>query len=220
MNKIWVYLDHFMGEALGASWEALGAAQALAGSVTTLAFGQALDGLAAQAFQYGAAEVILAEDATLRDFRPEPFSSLLARLATEAAPDAILFPTTTRGRELAAMLAIDLNSGVLADVTALEMQDGAILATRPVYGGKLLAKVSCLARPQLVTLRGRAFPRPALDPGRSGTPVKVSVAIAEADIATQVASYARVEGGVSLTLIESNISSPFVGSMNTADPAL
>mgnify|MGYP001116855178 FL=1 len=203
MNKIWVYIDHFKGEALGASWEALGAAQALAGQfgggVTAVIFGQGLDGLAALAFQNGAAEVLLADDATLADFRSEPFSSLLSKLAAEAAPEAILFPTTTRGRELAAMAAIDLNTGVLADVTALEVKDGAIVATRPVYAGKLLAKVTCQARPQLITLRGRAFARPALDPARTGTPLKVSPLLAEGDIATKVESYARVEGGVSLT---------------------
>jgi len=203
MNKIWAYIDHFKGEALGASWEALGAAQALAGQlgggVTAVLFGQALDELAALAFQYGAAEVLLAEDATLADFRPEPFSSLLSKVAAEAAPEAILFPTTTRGRELAAMAAIDLHTGVLADVTALEVKDGAIFATRPVYAGKLLAKVTCQARPQLVTLRGRAFARPALDPNRTGTPVKVAPVLAESDIASKVESYSRVEGGVSLT---------------------
>ena len=203
MNKIWAYIDHFKGEALGASWEALGAAQALAGQlgggVTVVAFGQDLEELAALAFQYGADEVLLADDATLGDFRPEPFSSLLAKLAGEAAPEAILFPTTTRGRELAAMLAIDLNTGVLADVIALEVIDGAILATRPVYAGKLLAKVTCQTRPQLITLRGRAFARPVLDAARTGTPQKEAAVIAEGDIATKVESYAQVEGGVSLT---------------------
>ena len=203
MNKIWAYIDQFKGEALGASWEALGAAQALAGQlgggVTAILFGQGLDGLAALTFQHGANDVLLADDATLADFRPEPFSSLLSKLAAEAAPEAILFPTTSRGRELAAMAAIDLNTGVLADVTALEVKDGAIVATRPVYAGKLLAKVTCQARPQLITLRGRAFARPALDPARTGTPVKVAALVAEADIATKVESYARVEGGVSLT---------------------
>ena len=203
MNKIWVYIDHFQGEALGASWEALGAGQTLAkqlgGGVTAVAFGQGLDALATLAFQSGADEVLLAEDATLKDFRPEPFSSLLAKLAGEAAPQAILFPTTTRGRELAAMAAIDLNTGVLADVTALEVKDGRFLATRPVYAGKLLAKVVCQASPQLITLRGRMFPRPALDPARSGTPVKVAAVVPEADIATKIEAYARVEGGVSLT---------------------
>ncbi len=203
MNKIWVYIDHFKGEALGASWEALGAAQALAGQlgggVTAVAFGQDLDGLAALAFQYGADEVILSDDATLGDFRPEPFSSLLAKLAGESTPEAILFPTTTRGRELAAMVAIDLNTGVLADVIALEVKDGAIVATRPVYAGKLLAKVTCQTRPQLITLRGRAFTRPVLDATRTGTAQKVAPVIAEGDIATKVESYAQVEGGVSLT---------------------
>ena len=203
MNKIWTYIDHFKGEALGASWEALGAAQTLAGQlggeVTAVLFGQGLDGLAALAFQNGAAEVLLADDATLTDFRPEPFSSLLSKLAAEAAPEAILFPTTSRGRELAAMAAIDLNTGVLADVTALEVKDGAVIATRPVYAGKLLAKVTCQARPLLITLRGRAFPRPVLDPTRTGTPVKVAPLLSETDITTKVESYARVEGGVSLT---------------------
>jgi len=203
MNKVWVYIDHFMGEALGSSWEALGAAQTIAGQlgsgVTAVAFGQELDKLAAQAFQYGAAEVLVTDDATLRDFRPEPFSSMLAKLASDSAPEAILFPTTTRGRELAAMVAIDLGTGVLADVTALEVKDGTLLATRPVYAGKLLAKVTCQTRPQLITLRGRAFPRPELDPNRTGTPVKVSPVMAESDIVTKVETYARVEGGVSLT---------------------
>jgi len=203
MNKIWAYIDHFKGEALGASWEALGAAHALAGQlgggVTAVAFGQNLDGLAALAFQYGADEVILSEDTSLGDFRPEPFSSLLTKLAVEASPEAILFPTTTRGRELAAMAAIDLNTGVLADVIALEVKDGAIVATRPVYAGKLLAKVTCQTRPQLITLRGRAFTRPALDIARTGTAQKVAPVVAEGDIATKVESYAQVEGGVSLT---------------------
>ena len=71
-----------------------------------------------------------------------------------------MFPTTTRGRELAAMAAIDLNTGVMPDVIALEVKDGSILATRPIYAGKLLSKVSCLTRPQLITLRGRVFAKP------------------------------------------------------------
>jgi len=97
------------------------------------------------------------------------------------------------------MAAIDLNTGVLADVIALEVKDGAIVATRPVYAGKLLAKVTCHTHPQLITLRGRAFTRPVLDATRTGTAQKVAPVIAEGNIATKVESYAQVEGGVSLT---------------------
>lgn len=198
MNKIFVYIDQFKGQALPASWETLGAGKNL-GEVTALVFGAGVDSVAQEAFQYGADEVLVADDATLADFRTEPYASLLSKLAGEAAPEAILFPTTTRGRDLAAMVAVDLNSGVLVDVTAIEVVDGEILATRPIYAGKLFSKVKCSARPQLVTLRARAFAKPVADASRSGSPTKVAVAVPEAEIATKVTGYAEGEGGVSLT---------------------
>ncbi len=198
MSKIFVYVDQFKGEALPSSWEAIGAGKTL-GEVTALVLGEGVEGVAQEAFHYGADEVLLADHPTLADFRAEPYAGLLSKLASEAAPEAILFPTTTRGRDLAAMAAIDLNTGVLVDVTALEVVDGDILATRPVYAGKLLSKVMCSARPQLVTLRGRAFPKPEANASLSGTITKVEVAVPETDIATKVTGYSESEGGVSLT---------------------
>jgi electron transfer flavoprotein alpha subunit len=203
MSKIWVYIDQFKGQALPTSWEGIGAAKILAsqlgGGVTALIFGHHVDGVATEAFKYGADEVILCDDTSLQDYRAEPFTALLAKLAQDSSPEVILFPTTTRGRELAAMLAIDLNTGVLPDVTALETQDGTLVATRPIYAGKLLSKVTCLTRPQLITYRGRIFAKPALDASRSGTLTKVSPVMSEADISTKVESYAEGEAGVSLT---------------------
>lgn len=203
MSKIWVFIDHFKGAVLPTSWEVLGGGKfltgQLTGTVTALVFGHGVEGVAKEAFQYGADEVLLADDATLADYRGEPFTALLAKLAKEQAPDVILFPTTSRGREIAAMAAVDLNSGVLVDVTALEVADGVIKATRPVYAGKLLSKVTCQTRPQLITLRTRAFAKPPLDPARSGTPVRVTPVMAESEIPTRVEAYSKSEGGVSLT---------------------
>jgi len=203
MSKIWVYIDQFKGEALPTSWEVISAAKMLAGQlgggVTALIFGKNVETIASEAFTYGADEVMLADDASLEDYRPEPYTALLAKLAKESYPEVVLFPTTTRGRELAAMAAIDLETGVLADVTGLEIQDGSIVATRPIYAGKLLSKVTCLSRPQLITLRGRTFSKPAADTSHTGTMTKVSPVMSEADILTKVGSYSAVEAGVSLT---------------------
>ena len=202
MNKIWVYIDQFKGQPLATSWEGIGAAKMLAqqlgGGVTTLIFGKGVETIASQAFQYGADEVLLADDPSLDDYRPEPYTALLAKLAAESSPEVILFPTTTRGRELAAMAAIDLNTGVLPDVIALDVVDGSLLATRPIYAGKLLSKVKCLTRPQLVTLRGRAFAKLPPDASRTGTLTKVNPVMSEADIPTKVESYTAGEAGVSL----------------------
>jgi electron transfer flavoprotein alpha subunit len=96
------------------------------------------------------------------------------------------------------MVAIDLNTGVLVDVTALEVVEGAILATRPIYAGKVLARVQCSAQPQLVTLRVRAFAKPEADESHSGTLTKIDALVAEDAMATQIVEYTQAEGGVSL----------------------
>lgn len=197
MNKIWVFIDQFKGKALPASWEALGVGKTL-GDVTGLVFGEGVEDIAKEAFQYGADQVLLADSAILADFRTEPYAGLLTGLAKQGQPDVILFPTTTRGRDLAAMAAIDLNTGVLVDVTAIEIVDGDILATRPIYAGKLISKVKCNARPQILTLRSRAFAKPEENAALSGTPTNVEINITEDEIGTKVTGYAESGGGISL----------------------
>ena len=79
MSKIWVYIDQFKGQALPTSWETIGAAKALGGSITALVFGQNVEAVANEAFQYGADEVLLADDVTLGDYRAVPETRSLLR---------------------------------------------------------------------------------------------------------------------------------------------
>jgi electron transfer flavoprotein alpha subunit len=201
-NKIWVYVDQFKGDANKASWEAIGAGKILAGelggAVTALVFGSQVESIAQEAFQFGADEVFYCDDATLEDFRSEPYAALLSKLALEHEPEVVLFPTNARGRELAAMSAIDLKTGVMPDVTELDVQGGSVVVTRPVYAGKLFSKAICNTRPQIITLRVRAFPIPEQDPGRAGTLTTVEPALSEDEIPTNVVGYSQAEGGVSL----------------------
>lgn len=200
-EKIWVYIDHFKGRELPAAWEAIGAGQQLAGElgggVSAVIIGQGTSGLAAKAFEYGAAEVLLAEDASLGDYRAEPFATVISQAAAADRPAVILFPSTTRGRELAAMVSVDLTTGVLGDVLSVEVTGGRITATRPIYGGKLLSKVTMSSDPQIITLRTRAFQKPAPQPGRQGNTTPLPVP-ADAGF-TRVIEYAPTESGVSLT---------------------
>jgi electron transfer flavoprotein alpha subunit len=201
-NNVLVYIDHFKGQALPTSWEAVGAAlnlgEQLGTGVTALVLGDQVEQLAQEAGQYGVNEVLLADDPALSDYRPEPFTTLIARLAGESKPEVIIFPTTSRGRELAGMVAIDLNTGVFVDVTELEVRDGSVIATRPVYAGKLLAKVKNSARPQVITVRVRAFPKASQDASREAEIQRVSVDLAEDSALTKVLDYAESGGGVSL----------------------
>lgn len=201
-DKVWVYIDQNQGEASPASWEVVGAARELTGQlgggITAVVFGSSAEGVAEQATHYGANQVFVCDDSTLDEFRAEPYASLLSGLAKEHQPEVILFPTSSRGRELAAMVAVDLGTGVMPDVTALEVQEGNVVVTRPVYGGKLISKAVCSARPQLITTRVRAFSPPEPDPSSTGSIEQVEAAVSEDQILTKVAGYSESSGGVTL----------------------
>jgi electron transfer flavoprotein alpha subunit len=193
--KTLVYIDHFKGQVQPASWEALGVAKSL-GTATAVIFGSSLEALAKTAFEFGADEVLVADNPALTDYRAEAFAATLSALASSRTPDLILLPTTTRTREMAAMAAIDLNTGVLVDLTGLSLEGDKLVATRPIYEGKLNEKIVCAGRPVFATLRGRAFPRPAQDKSKSGAATKVE---AKTDSPTSVEGYEVAEAAVSVS---------------------
>ena len=201
-KKILTYVDHFQGSVQPSSWEALGAAASitgdLGGETASLILGEDLESLGEEALGYGADQVFLVDDPRLADFRPELLADALRQVAEEYQPDLILMPTTSRTRVLAGMAAVDLNTGVLVDVTQLDWEDGKITAVRPIYAGKLLASVTCNASPVIVTLRGRAFAKPEPDPSRSGEVVRVDFQPDEDAPATEVLEIKAREIGVSL----------------------
>ena len=203
-NDIFVWVEQFEGQPAAASWEAVGTARQLAdelgGSVTACVFGgPGVEPVAQEAISYGADTVLLAADATLADFRVEPQAALLGQVVREAQPAVVLIGATFRGRELGPALAVELETGCIADCTALEFEDGQLLATRPIYAGKLLSKcVIPERRPQIFTTRVRAFPKPEPDPARSGQVAPVEPVLAEGDIPSKVTGFLATEGGVSL----------------------
>jgi electron transfer flavoprotein alpha subunit len=192
--KTLVYIDHFKGEVQPASWEALGLAKSL-GSTSAVIFGSGLDAIAKAAFEHGADEVLIADDTALTDYRAEPYAATLSALASAQSPDLILFPTTARTRELAAMSAVDLNIGVLTDISGLEANGDQLVAIRPIYEGKVLEKVASSGKPVMATIRARAFPKPEADAAKSGTATKIEV---KPEALTNVEGYSASESAVNL----------------------
>ncbi|MBV6394207.1 MAG: Electron transfer flavoprotein subunit alpha [Anaerolineales bacterium] len=192
--KTFVYIDHFKGEVQPASWEALGLAKSF-GAAIALVFGKSVNDVAKAAVEYGADEVLVADDSSLEDYRAETYASTLAALASSLNPNLILFPTTARTRELAAMSAVDLNTGVLTDLIALEANGDSFVATRPIYEGKLMEKIVCAGKPVMATIRGRAFAKPERVSGKSGTITKVAAA---GEAKSTVEGYGASEGAVNL----------------------
>src|SRR5258706_4560696 len=99
MSGVFVWIDQFHGNALPISWEALSAGRKIADArgqqLTALVFGQGVDSVVQQAFHYGANRVIKCDDATLRDYRLEPYDALLDKVVADEKPQAVVAPATT-----------------------------------------------------------------------------------------------------------------------------
>ncbi len=203
-NDILVWVEQFEGKAPGASWEALGAARSLVqkegGDVVACLFGDTgLEDLTQETFAYGADKVLLASDGTLGEFRVEPYAALLEEAVADLEPGIVLMAATFRGRELGPALAVRLETGCIADCIELGFEDGQLMATRPIYAGKLMSRCMIPERkPQILTTRVRAFGRPDPEPDRDGEVVELEPALGEDEIATKVAGFKESEGGVSL----------------------
>jgi len=199
---VWVFIENRDGAISAISREALGAARVVANGLgaplTGLVFGQNIAGAATAAFDLGADAVIAADDATLAGGRLEAYGPLVAKLAQERQPDVIIIGASTRGRDLAAWLGVDLNTGVVAEAIDLSVDGRTVKATRAVYTGKLLTDTFVKGAPQIITLRSRAFAQ-AEPTGKTGSPEMVGAAVAEDAIPTKIIGFEGKGGKVSLS---------------------
>jgi electron transfer flavoprotein alpha subunit len=204
MSSVLVWVDHYRGKALPAAWEAMGAgrmaADALKLPLVAVVLGSGVDTLATLALHHGADKVAKADDATLLDFRPEAYAAILSKLGKDHNAAVLIAGGTTRGRELMASVAVDLDAALLSEITDLQADSGQLTATRAVYAGKVLSKVAAAgAGPVVITLRGRAFPQAEPNSSKTGEVITVAAALGEAEIGSKIEGLEQSTGTVNLT---------------------
>lgn len=162
-NPILVFCEQRDGHLKKAGLEALGQACRLSKAggrdVVALVVGSSVSPLTQEPASHGASRIVIAEDPALSSYSSELFTTIVADLAAGLKPVAILMGATAMGKDLATKVAARLKSAVIQDCVALEMEaDGSLIATRPIYGGKLRAVVKP-TNPlmQVVTLRPNIF---------------------------------------------------------------
>lgn len=197
---IYVWVETFEGKANPTSWEAIGAATSMGDSVTALVFGENAAAVAEEAAKYGAENVVICEDDTLKDFRLEPYAALLTKLVQDNAPKAVVAVGTSRARELLAASAADTDSAMLTDATEMSVDGDTIKVVRPVYAGKLLSdSQSASDGTVFLTLRGRAFKANDINEGASANVETIDPVLSEDEITSKVESFEAETGTVNLT---------------------
>jgi len=127
----------------------------------------------------GVATVHVADDASLEHALAENVAPLVASLME--THDAFLAPATTTGKNIAPRVAALLDVMQISDILSVE---GDKTFTRPIYAGNAIATVQSSDAKLVITVRGTAFEKAAIE-GGSGTIEAVSGA-ADAGISSFV----------------------------------
>lgn len=103
-------------------------------------------------------KVYIAQDERLKDYSNEYYSKIAIDLINEIKPEIVLIGATTQGRDLAPRISSSLNTGLTADCTKLDINEkGMLAATRPTFGGNLMATILCKNFPQMASVRPKVL---------------------------------------------------------------
>lgn len=212
--KVLIYCEHSNGKLKKGSLELLSNAAAWGVEAHALLLGApgTLASLAEQTEKYAPHSVHLAEHAALAHYSAEGFGKVLADAAKSLGADAVLGSLSAQTKDFFPRASVKLDTAMASDCTALSLSGGAIEATRPMFSGKVIAKVDFQgAKPAMATVRPNALGmkaekvgKPAVaalacDPGTIRAAVKEVVAKAGAANKADLTEADRiVSGGRSL----------------------
>ncbi len=179
-SGVLVYCEYRGGELAPVSTELLGIGRKLADKrgvqLSAVLMGYQTGGTAENLIGFGADIVYRADDKALELFTDENYCAVLTTLIKEHQPEIVLAGATAIGRSFIPGVATTLNAGLTADCTQLEIreEDGALLQTRPAFGGNIMATIVCeSSRPQMSTVRPKVMKSLDFDQSREGKVVDV-----------------------------------------------
>jgi len=182
--KTLVWVEHDNQSLKDATLSAVTAAAKL-GEVHLLVAGKGVGGVAGEAAKIeGVGKVHVADDSAYEHALAENVAPLIVSLMD--SHDAVLFPATTTGKNIAPRVAAGLDVMQISDILSVE---GADTFTRPIYAGNAIATVQTSDKKLVITVRGTAFAKAGTETGNgvvepvSGTGDKGLSTFAGAEIA-------------------------------------
>ena len=189
---VWVFAEQREGELQKVSLELLGEGRKIADKLgvklTALLLGNNVKSLSDTLGRHGADEVLVVENTLLKHYTTDGYTKVICDLANDRKPGIIFIGATFIGRDLGPRVAARLSTGLTADCTVLDVdvEKADLLATRPAFGGNLMATIACPDhRPQMATVRPGVFTK-LPDEERNFTVEEVEVKIEDSDIRTKI----------------------------------
>jgi electron transfer flavoprotein alpha subunit len=180
------------------TFEALSAARRLDTDVVAVVLGSGIEGAAAELGKYGAAKILVADDAALAEYTVDAYTEVVAGIVAQTNPGVVILGATAQGKELAGRLSARLDAGLATDCVAIDLDGAQVIATRPMYGGKILADVALTGAPAIVALRPNIV---AAEEASMDSKIE-KVAVNAGEVRTQVKSKQLETGKIDLTEAE------------------
>jgi electron transfer flavoprotein alpha subunit len=200
MAEVLVLVDSTDGTVKKATFELLTAAKSLGepSAVVVGAAGEAAkvkDSLG----EYGAQKVYAVESDDVAGYSVAPKAAALAAVAKQASPAAILLSSSAENKEIAARLAIKLESGLIYDAVGLEGDT----ATQQIFGAAITVQSKVTNGTPIITVRPNSF-APEQSSGAAEL-VEVPLELSDADKAAKITDTVVEEKGSRPQLADASV---------------
>ena len=193
---VWVFIEHEGPQIAHVSLELLGKGRELADKLSTylsaMLLGDEISPLVEQLFRFGPDRVHCIEDPILKHYRTGPYVTAASLLVRKYRPELVLAGATTTGRDFASALATELETGLTADCTELDIdpERGLLVQTRPAFGGNIMATILCPhRRPQMATVRPKVMQMPKPVDTKGGEVIRETFHLNEDQILTKIINF-------------------------------
>lgn len=198
-NPLLVMAEAKGGALRNATFEAIAAAKIIGqdSPVAVVVLGPDGEQYKDELFHYGADKVLLVKNEELAQYTTDGYQQALLQVIEQVNPDGIVLAFTAQGKDVSPRIAAKLNAGLIGDCTAIEIDGGSPVFTRPIYSGKAFAKKKITEGLIFATIRPNNIESLAKDESRSGEVEELTVEIK--DIRTIVQEVVqKTAGGIDL----------------------
>jgi electron transfer flavoprotein alpha subunit len=125
--------------------------------LNALVLGNNVENISKELEQFGADRIIVAENPELFEYLPDAYVNVIADFINKESPDVVILGASTQGKDVAARLSARLNAPLAMDCVDIRYEDNDLIATRFMYGGKILADIALEGKPQILAIRPNAM---------------------------------------------------------------
>jgi len=194
MSNVLVIAELVDGHVRKSTHSAITFARNAGAPFSILLIGAGAQAAAGELAAFGAAKLLVADDASLKDALAERVAPTVAAVAKAGGFDVVVVTASSFGKDLAPRVAAKLGAGYAPDIAGVKVDGGKLVFRRPMYAGNAYGYCEITTAVKVVSARQSEFT--AAEPSGGASPVEAA-AVAPADAAAARVQFVSMEAAKS-----------------------